>query len=232
MLEVFIYLTSQIRRWGNSLQGESSKTGSALPTLPPQAQRVHSGTQAVMEERQGREGCGAGPRPGQEGLVERRRGGCGGGFCLARWVLEPGPGLRRLGDGALAAPWCVVGVGSQGLSGGDTHECPCPRAPNQRPWPLLRAALAAIQAQPISDSALEASTEQRQRAPGPVLGALGRQRRGCGGGTRGATLTLSEHHGRSLASSENPASGGHAGWTRGLHLASTWLLRTSPGLAR
>lgn len=109
-------------------------------------------------------------------------------LCLARWVLEPGPGLRRLRWGA-GSPVRGGSRLTRAWGGGDTHECPCPRAPNQRPWPPCGPPPAAIQAQLIRTAPLEASTEQRQRAPGGVPGALGRQRAGLRRGTRGATLT-------------------------------------------
>ena len=95
-------------------------------------------------------------------------------LCLARWVLEPGPGLRRLRWGA-GSPVRGGSRLTRAWGGGDTHECPCPRAPNQRPWPPCGPPPAAIQAQLIRTAPLEASTEQRQRAPGGVPGALGRQ---------------------------------------------------------
>ena len=114
MLEVFIYSTSQIRGWwGNSLQGESSKTASVLPMrFPVGTQRVHSGTWDVSR-RETREGGlwrkpaarAGGVRSGQGEAVRRPR--------LARWRCWSLDLASAGGDGALAALH-VVGVGSQG----------------------------------------------------------------------------------------------------------------------
>lgn len=168
-----MHLTSQIREVGEQPPRRVQQNRALRPHAAPcrHTEGPLRGHRLLVEERQGREGCGAGPRQGRRGQERPRE--AVRRLCLARWVLEPGPGLRRLRWSA-GSP-VRAGVGSRAW-GGDTHECPCPRAESA---PLASAA-APLPFRPSSSAA--PGSQHRAKAEGArrVLGALGGSVRGCG----------------------------------------------------